>query len=110
LAAATVVGAVAELFPATGSAIVLATVAVFVMVEPTAAPASTRTRSVTAEIWPEVSEARAQETVPVPPTAGVVQVQPLGVETERKVVLAGTASVRVTPIAVAGPLFVATIV
>ena len=51
-----------------------------------------------------------QDTVPVPPTAGVVQVHPLGVETDWKVVLAGTASVSVTPFAVAGPLFVTTIV
>jgi hypothetical protein len=110
LAAATVVVAEAELLPGTGSTIVLETEALFVIVEPAVAPASTRTLRVAAESWPEGREARVQETLPVPPTAGVVQLQPPGVETERKVVLVGTASVSVTTSAVAGPLLVTTIV
>ena len=47
-----------------------------------------------------------QVTFPVPPIAGVVQVQPAGAETEAKVVLAGTASVKFTVVATAGPLLV----
>ena len=43
---------------------------------------------------------------PVAPTAGVVHVQPAGAETEAKVVLAGTASRKLTLVAAAGPLFV----
>lgn len=44
--------------------------------------------------------------VPVPPTAGVMQVHPAGGEIDWKVVLVGVASVNVAPVAVAGPLFV----
>jgi hypothetical protein len=47
-----------------------------------------------------------QVTLPVAPTAGVVQDQPTGMEIEAKVVLVGTASTKVTPVAAAGPLFV----
>jgi len=43
---------------------------------------------------------------PVAPTAGVVHVQPAGADTEAKVVLAGTASRKLTLVAAAGPLFV----
>lgn len=44
--------------------------------------------------------------VPVPPTAGVMQVHPAGGEIDWKVVLVGVASVNVAPVAAAGPLFV----
>ena len=47
-----------------------------------------------------------QVTLPVPPTAGVVQVQPAGAETEANVVLAGTGSRKLTPLAAPGPLLV----
>jgi hypothetical protein len=106
-AAATVVVAVAESVVVSGSAPALDPEAVFVIVEPPV----TVTRSVTTDCSPEAREARGQETVPVPPTAGAVQVpHPEAVETERKVVLAGTVSVSVNAIAVAGPSFVTTIV
>lgn len=48
----------------------------------------------------------AQLTFPVAPTAGVVHVQPAGIEMEANVVLVGTASRKLTPVAAAGPLFV----
>src|SRR5271165_2651882 len=44
--------------------------------------------------------------LPVPPTAGDVQVQPAGAETETNVVLVGTACRKLTAEADAGPLFV----
>jgi hypothetical protein len=47
-----------------------------------------------------------QLTFPVAPTAGVVQDQPAGIETETNVVLRGVASVKLTEDAVPGPLFV----
>jgi hypothetical protein len=47
-----------------------------------------------------------QVTFPVPPTAGVVQVQPAGAETDAKVVLVGTASRKLTADAADGPLLV----
>jgi hypothetical protein len=47
-----------------------------------------------------------QDMFPVDPTAGVVQVQPAGAETEAKVVLVGTASWKETVVAAEGPLFV----
>jgi len=47
-----------------------------------------------------------QVIVPVPPTAGVVQVQPAGADTDWNVVFVGVASVKLTPVAAAGPLFV----
>jgi hypothetical protein len=45
-------------------------------------------------------------TVPVAPTAGVEQVHAAGLTRETKVVFVGIASVNVTVVAVAGPLFV----
>jgi hypothetical protein len=47
-----------------------------------------------------------QFTVPVAPTAGVVQDQPTGAETDWNVVLVGIASVKLTDEAAAGPLLV----
>ena len=47
-----------------------------------------------------------QDTLPVPPTGGVVHDQPAGTEMEAKVVLAGTASSKVAATAAAGPLLV----
>lgn len=44
--------------------------------------------------------------VPVPPTAGRVgQVHPAGGVIDTKVVFAGVVSVRLTPVAIAGPKF-----
>ena len=47
-----------------------------------------------------------QVTVPVAPTAGVVQLHEPGLARETKVVLVGIASVKMTVVAVDGPLFV----
>ena len=44
-----------------------------------------------------------QETVPVPPTAGVVQLQPAGEESETKLVPAGRVSETATVAALLGP-------
>jgi hypothetical protein len=53
---------------------------------------------------PEAMLAETQLIVPVAPTAGVVQVHPAGGEIDAKVVLVGTASVKVKLEAVPGPL------
>ena len=45
-------------------------------------------------------------TVPAEPTGGVIQVQFAGVARDTKVAPVGMTSVKVTPVAVAGPLFV----
>src|SRR5579863_2385716 len=50
--------------------------------------------------------AAVQFTFPVPPTIGAVQLQPAGASTDSNVVLAGVPSVKLRPVAVAGPLFV----
>ena len=55
---------------------------------------------------PEAKLASVQVTVPVAPTAGVVQVQPAGAEIEANVVFVGTTSVKVAFVELAGPLFV----
>ena len=47
-----------------------------------------------------------QVTLPVVPTTGVVQDQPGGVATEANVVFSGVASVKLTVVAAADPLFV----
>jgi hypothetical protein len=47
-----------------------------------------------------------QVMVPVPPTDGVVQLQPTGEESETNVVFAGTDSVKLTVVVVEGPLLV----
>jgi hypothetical protein len=47
-----------------------------------------------------------QVIVPVPPTAGVVQVQPAGAVIDWKVVLGGVVCVNVGAVAAAGPLLV----
>src|SRR5579871_329138 len=55
---------------------------------------------------PEGTLGLVQLMLPVPPTAGVVQAHPAGIEIEENVVLAGTASVKLAPVAVPGPLLV----
>lgn len=56
---------------------------------------------------PDAKLGSVHVTLPVAPTAGVVHVQPEGVEIEAKVVFAGTASRKVTAAAAAGPLLFA---
>ena len=89
-----------------GSDVVDDTVEIAVVV-PEVADAETST---TTTMFAEAPAAKLAESVhvivPVEPTGGVVQVHPAGARTEAKVVCDGVASVKVTPVAAAGPLFV----
>src|SRR6187200_1638995 len=89
--AVTVVVAVTLLLPGVGSAVADATVAVLVMTVPPAVAAPTFTTSVNEALAPLASEGLVEVTVPVPPTAGVVDVHPAGAVNETNVVPAGTA-------------------
>ena len=90
---------------------VLATVAVLVIVVPLATLSFTRTTRVkTCGPEPAASNGLVQVMVPVPPTAGIVQVNPGGEERDWKVVPVGMVSVRVTLAASEGPLLVTVIV
>ena len=74
--------------------------------------ALTFTTMVNIAVSPEATVALENVTVPVPPTAGELGVQPLPVVTvaETNVVLAGTGSVTVTEVAAFGPLLMKLIV
>src|SRR5215470_13173704 len=102
--ALTLVVAVAVLLPAFGSVVALAAVAVLVMVAPLPTLALTLSTMVKVAVVPAANVALEKTTLPVPPTGGVVMVQPAGAVAETKVVLAGTASVTVTVCASLGPL------
>ena len=89
----TVVVAVAELLPAAGSAVVLETLAVLVIIVPLAVPAVTFTTTVKILEALAACVALVNVSVPVPPAGTAsVRVQPDGVVTETSVVFAGTAS------------------
>ena len=88
-----------------GSAVEEETVEVAVMVVAAIEDATFTTTIILAEA-PEAKLASVQVTVPVAPTAGVVQIQPAGAEMDAKVVLVGTTSVKVAFVELAGPLFV----
>src|SRR5437764_449682 len=92
----TATAAVAALFAELGSAVVLVTDTLSGMVAPLVTFLLTCTASVRVAVPPDARPATVQLTVPVPPTAGVVQVQPLGAVSDWKVVLAGMALVRLT--------------
>jgi hypothetical protein len=106
---------VAVLFDVFGSLTVLVMFGEFVIVAPDAVPALTLTTkgnlttAPTASVCPELS---VQVRVPVPPTASVLHVQPVGaVNAAPSVVLAGMVSVNVTVVVpdiviAVGPLFV----
>src|SRR3989441_832859 len=70
----------------------------------------TWTTMVNVAVAPLASDAAVQLTVPVEPTAGVVQVQPAGCVSDRKVVCAGNGSLMVTLAAAFGPALVTVIV
>jgi hypothetical protein len=72
--ALTVVVAVAELFPATGSVSVVVALAVFVIMVPFGVPTLTRTTSEKLAEALEANDGLVHETVPVPPAGGVLQV------------------------------------
>jgi hypothetical protein len=97
--------AMAELFNRFVSPDAPLTVAVLVIVEP--AGAFTLTTRVIALCAPEVSGPSEQDTTPVPPTGGLLQLP--GLVSDTKVVPAGIKSVNVTPVSVLGPLLVTTI-
>lgn len=97
---------VVVLFAGFGSEVVEATDEVAVIL-PAAVEAGTSTTTTMSADVPDARLAESvQVTVPVEPTGGVVQVHPLGARTESKVVFGGVASVKLTPVAAAGPLFV----
>src|SRR5882762_872499 len=81
------------------------TVTVSVIVVPAAVPALTCTASGKL-VTPGGKVAIVQVSVPVPPTASVLQAQPTGGANVRKFVFAGIASVNVTLAALLGPGFV----
>src|SRR2546430_356133 len=102
---------VALLFAGFASIVALVTAAVFVIVVPSDVPGFTFTTSVktcgAARAW---SVMKLQVTVPVPPEAGLTQVQPAGAVRETIVVEPGTTSVTTTALALSGPAFVTLIV
>ena len=100
-AAEAVVFAVAVLLPGVGSAVVVVTVAVLLTVP--VVPAPTSTTRVNTSLAPEATEGLVQLTVPVAPTAGVVQVQPAADVNELKVTPAGNGSFNADVTAAFGP-------
>ena len=100
----TVVVAVAELLVELGSEVAeLLTVAVLEMVVPSAVAGMTWTTRVKVAVAPLARGDVVQLTVPVVPTAGVVQDQPAGAATDWKVVCDGNGSLMVTLTAAFGP-------
>lgn len=107
--AATVVVAVALSLPILGSGVVDDTVAVFESTVPAATDGSTATTKVNAA-GPGANDAFEHDTVPLAPTAGVVQLQPPGDANDTKVVPAGKVSLNEAAAALLGPAFVTVIV
>jgi hypothetical protein len=111
---ATIVVAVDVLFAVFTSFVVGPIFAVLEITVPDAVPAFTFTTSGSCAVVPDGIAAPEQTPpvpgqqliAPVPPTTGSVgHVAPAGSASETKVVLAGTVSVKVTPLAEFGPLF-----
>jgi hypothetical protein len=109
VAATVVVAVIFVLLLLLGSVVVAVAEAASVMIVPAAVPAFTCTVSVKVAV-PVLASAVVfvQVTVPVAPTAGVAHVQPVTAGKAWKVVFAGIASVKVTVVALAGPLLVST--
>ena len=91
----------ALLFAVARSAETEVTLALAAMVPLAAAP--TRTTTVNVATPPEGNELMPQPTLPVPPTAGFVEVQPAAGVTDSNVVFAGTANVSWAFEAACGP-------
>jgi hypothetical protein len=91
------------------TALVAVTDEVAVMV-PAAIVGATFSTTIISAAVPAAMLGSVQLTVPVAPTAGVVQVHPTGAETDANVVLVGVASVKLAVVAAAGPLLVTTCV
>src|SRR5258708_39431876 len=89
-----VVEALAVLFALLGSVVVVVAEAVFLMTVPLAVPVVTWTTMVKVAVAPEASVGLMKVIVPVPPTGGVVVVQPPGAVAETKVGWAGPCPAR----------------
>src|SRR5712692_2405331 len=91
----TVVVAVLLLLPEVGSVVAVAAVAVLLMIVPSAVLELTLTTMVNTALSPAVTVAFEKTTLPVPPTAGelVLQPEPVVTTADTNVVFAGTASV-----------------
>src|SRR5437764_1377447 len=108
--ALTVVLAEPVLLVGSGSGVELEAVAELLMVVPARTLALTWTMMVKLGAAPAATVGLVKVTVPVPPIAGAVVVQPAGAVAETKVVPAGMVSGSATPWASLGPLFVSVIV
>ena len=93
------------LFEDRGSVVVAETEEAAVIEDATTVAGTFTTTMMLADV-PDAMLGFVQVMVPVPPTAGVLQVHPAGAEIDANVVLVGVASVNVAPVAAAGPLFV----
>jgi hypothetical protein len=82
----------------------------FIIVEPFASLQLTFATTVNVAVSPLAMVALVQVMVPLPPTANVLQVHPAGFDCDTTSNPAGTVSVNVTLLALAGPLLVAWIV
>ena len=102
----TTVDAEAVLLVEFGSVTDELTVAVSVITVPFAVPEFTFTIIEKVAAVPPAMLRSVQTTLPVPPPAGVTQLQPAGAATETNVVFAGTASTSVALSAALGPLLV----
>jgi hypothetical protein len=94
------------LFALLGSEVVAETEEVAVIVPIATVEGTFSTTTMSAEVPAARFAVSLHVTVPVAPTAGVVQVHPAGASTDWNVVFTGVASVNATPVAAAGPLFV----
>src|SRR4051812_28978314 len=103
--ATTVAETLAVLLGRYGSRELLATDGVAVMTVPAAVPALTFTESGMLTEAPEASVEPLQLMTPVPPTAGVIQVQPAGGVIDWNVVFGGVLMVYVGTLAVKLPRF-----
>src|SRR5689334_14136304 len=108
-AAVTVTVSVPLLFDRSGSGVLDSTLAAKEMAVPLGVAGSTVTMSVNVAMSPDNRADVVQVTIPVPPTGGVVQLQPAGAISDLKVVWAGIVSVRFTLPALSGPAFATTI-
>ena len=102
----TLVVTVVLLLALRGSAVVAETEEVAVIVPMATVEGTFNTTTMSAELEAARFAVSLHVTVPVAPTAGVVQVHPAGASTDWNVVFTGVASVNTTPAAAAGPLFV----
>jgi len=93
----------AALFPEAGSKVVPTMLTPPVIVDPAVAAPLTSTANEKLPVSPEESVALVQPMLDVPPTGGVVQVQPPGAVRERNVVLGGTAMVSDAALPGSGP-------